>query len=69
MQTFTIALLMLLSTFGPAMVIAVVGYAAIKGIARNPAATPRIMLSMITAFVFAETIAVLALLIVYNLFK
>ncbi|MBN2120277.1 MAG: ATP synthase F0 subunit C [Candidatus Omnitrophica bacterium] len=68
-RNFTITLIMFLSTIGPAAVIAVVGYAAVKAVARNPSASPRILLSMITAFLFAEAIAILALLIVYNLFK
>ena len=69
MRIATIAVLMLLSTLGPAIVIAMVGFAAVKAIARNPAASPRILLAMITAFIFSEAIAVLALLVVYNLFK
>jgi len=60
---------MLLSTLGPAAVIGYVGYAAVKAVARNPAASPKILLAMITAFIFSEAIAVLALLVVYNLFR
>ena len=69
MRIVTIALLMLLSTLGPAAVIGYVGYGAVKAVARNPAASPKILLAMITAFIFAEAIAVLALLVVYNLFR
>ena len=69
LRTLTLVLIMLLSTMGPAAVIGVVGYAAVKAVARNPSASPRILLSMIIAFLFAEAIAVLALLMVYSLFK
>jgi F0F1-type ATP synthase membrane subunit c/vacuolar-type H+-ATPase subunit K len=69
MQNLTVLLIMLLSTLGPAAVIGVVGYAAVKAVARNPSASPRIFLSMIIAFLFAEAIAVLALLMAYALFK
>ncbi|MCP4651362.1 MAG: ATP synthase F0 subunit C [PVC group bacterium] len=69
MRNLTISLLMLLSTLGPAAVIAVVGYGAVKAMARNPTASPKILLVMITAFIFSEAIAILALLTVYNLFK
>ncbi|MDP3723205.1 MAG: ATP synthase F0 subunit C [Candidatus Omnitrophota bacterium] len=69
MQHLTIILIMVLSTLGPAAVIGVVGYAAVKAVARNPSASPRILLSMIVAFLFAEAIAILALLMVYTLFK
>ena len=69
MSTFTLVLILFLSSLGPAAVIAVVGYAAVKAVARNPTASPRILLSMITAFLFAEAIAVLAMLVVYLLNK
>lgn len=69
MQNFTIVLIMFLSTLGPAAVIGIVGYAAVTALGRNPSAAPKILISMLTAFIFAETIAVLALLIVFNLFK
>jgi len=59
---------MILSTAGPATVIAFVGYSAIKSIARNPSASSKIFIVMILAFIFAEAIAILALLILYNLF-
>lgn len=69
MFNLTIVLIMLLSTIGPAIVIGVVGYAAVKAVGRNPSAAARILLSMIIAFIFAEAVAVLSLLMVYNLFK
>jgi len=69
MRNFTIALLMLLSTLGPAVVVGIVGYAAIRAVGRNPSASAKILIAMITAFFFAEAIAVMALLMVYNLFK
>jgi len=54
---------------GPAVIVGLVGYAAVKAVGRNPAASPRIMLAMILSFLFAESIAVLAILVVFNLFK
>ncbi len=69
MQNLTIALVMFLSTLGPALVIGVVGFGAVKAVGRNPSASPRILLSMIIAFIFAEAIAIMALLMIYNLFK
>ncbi|MBU1122125.1 MAG: ATP synthase F0 subunit C [Candidatus Omnitrophota bacterium] len=69
MENFTITLIMFLSTLGPAAVIGLVGYASVKALGRNPAAASKILIAMITAFLFAEGIAVLALLIVFMLFK
>lgn len=69
MHNFTIALVMFLSTLGPSLIIAVVGNAAIRALGRNPAAAPKIMVALMFAFLFAEGIAVIALVIIYNLFK
>lgn len=63
-----IATLMFLSTFGPSMIIAVIGYGAVKSLGRNPSASARIFLAMMIAFMFAEAIAIIALLVIYNLF-
>jgi len=68
MSTLALTILMFLSTAGPSAVIAFVGYAAVKAIARNPSASPKIFIVMILSFIFAEAIAILALLILYNLF-
>lgn len=68
MKTFTIILIMLISTLGPSAVIAAVGYSSVRALGRNPSAAPKILLAMILAFVFAEAIAIIGLLIVYNLF-
>jgi F0F1-type ATP synthase membrane subunit c/vacuolar-type H+-ATPase subunit K len=69
MRNLTIALIMFISTLGPSLIIAVVGYAAIKSLGRNPAAAPKIMVALVFAFLFAEGIAVIALVMIYNLFK
>ncbi len=69
MYNVTLILIMLLSTLGPALVIGMVGSAAIKAVGRNPSASARILVSMIITFIFAEAIAILALLMIYSLFK
>jgi len=68
-QNLTIALVMFLSTLGPSLIIAVIGNAAIHALGRNPAAAPKIMVALMFAFLFAEGIAIIALVIIYNLFK
>ena len=42
MRNLIIIIVMLLSTLGPAAVIGVVGYAAVKAVGRNPSASARI---------------------------
>jgi len=68
MKNFTIILIMLISTLGPYVVIAAVGFSSVRALGRNPSAAPKILLAMILAFLFAESIAIIGLLIVYNLF-
>ncbi|MCK9604732.1 MAG: ATP synthase F0 subunit C [Candidatus Omnitrophica bacterium] len=69
MHNLTIVLIMFLSTLGPAAIIGLVGYIAVKAVGRNPSAAPRILVSMIITFLFAEAIAILAILAIFNLFK
>lgn len=69
MNILTVILMMTLSTLGPSLVIAFIGYGAVKALGRNPSAAPKIFLSMMFAFVFAESIAIVALLVIYNLFR
>ena len=65
----TLILLMLLSTAGPSAVIALIGYAGIVALSRNPSAAPKIQMTMILAFVFAEAIALVALILIFYLFS
>lgn len=69
MSNFVIIIVMFLSTAGPAAAICILGYGAVKAIARNPSASGKILMVMAAGFIFAEAIAILALLIVYNIFK
>jgi len=69
MRNLMLILIMVLATLGPAAVIGLVGFAAVKAVGRNPSASPRILLAMIMAFIFAEAIAVMAILLVFTLFK
>ncbi|MCX5712261.1 MAG: ATP synthase F0 subunit C [Candidatus Omnitrophica bacterium] len=69
MRNLTIILIMFLATVGPAAVIGIVGFAAVRAVGRNPSASAKILLSMITAFIFAEALAIISLLIVFSLFK
>jgi F-type H+-transporting ATPase subunit c len=67
-KNFTLILIMIISTIGPSVVIALVGSSSVKALGRNPSAAPKILISMILAFIFAEAIAIVGLLVVYNLF-
>ena len=68
MRVLIIILILLISTMGPSLVIAAVGYSSIQALGRNPSASPKIQTSMILAFIFAEAIAVISLLVIFHLF-
>jgi F0F1-type ATP synthase membrane subunit c/vacuolar-type H+-ATPase subunit K len=54
---------------GPAIVIAASGFASINALGRNPSAAPKVFTAMIVLIIFAEAIAVIALLILFQLFR
>jgi len=68
MRNVIIILVMFVTILGPSSVIAAIGYASIRALGRNPSSAPKIMLAMIVTLVFAEAIAVIALLILFQLF-
>ncbi|MFZ5802158.1 MAG: ATP synthase F0 subunit C [Candidatus Omnitrophota bacterium] len=61
--------IMFFAVLGPAIVIAVIGFATIKALGRNPSAAPKIYLGVILMLVFAEATSIIALMIVFQLFS
>lgn len=68
METFAIIVVMLVALVGPSSVIAAIGYASIRALGRNPSAAPKILQAMIIALIFSMGIAIIALLILFQLF-
>ncbi|MCK5392865.1 MAG: ATPase [Candidatus Omnitrophica bacterium] len=68
MKNITTILIVLITTLGASAVIAAVGYSSIKALGRNPSASPKILTAMMLAFIFAEAIAIIAILLIYMLF-
>ncbi len=68
MEGFIIFLVMLVVIVGPSGVIATIGYASIRALGRNPSAATKILQAMIISLVFAQSIAIIALLILFQLF-
>lgn len=62
-------MVMFIAVLGPSIVIAVLGYAVIKALSRNPSASSKIFLGMSIMLVFVESISVLAILVVFQLFS
>ncbi len=68
-ETFLILMVMFIAVLGPSIVIAVLGIAVIKALSRNPSASSKIFLGMGIMLVFVESISVLAILVVFQLFS
>lgn len=67
-RTLLLVGVMMMAVLGPAIVIAVVGFATVKALGRNPSAAPKIYLGVILMLIFAEATSVISLLIVFQLF-
>lgn len=67
-ETFLIISVMMIAVLGPSIVIAVLGFAVIKALSRNPSAASKIFMGMIVMLTFVEAIAVVAILIIFQLF-
>jgi len=68
MHNLIVLLVLVVTILGPSAVIAAIGYASIKALGRNPSAAPKILQAMIIALIFSESVAVVALLILFQLF-
>lgn len=54
---------------GPSAVMAATAFASINALGRNPSAAPKIFTAMTVALIFAEALAIIAMLIIYQLFQ
>lgn len=68
MKNLIVLLVLVVTILGPSAVIAAIGYASIKALGRNPSAAPKILQAMIIALIFSEAVAVVALLVLFQLF-
>jgi F0F1-type ATP synthase membrane subunit c/vacuolar-type H+-ATPase subunit K len=68
-ETFIILAIMFIAVMGPSVVIAILGHSVIKALARNPSAASKIFMGMVVLLVFVEAIAIVAILIIFQLFS
>ena len=68
MRNLVIIFVMILTIVGPSIVIATLGFASIRALGRNPSAASKILPAMIIALVFAEAVAIIALLVLFHIF-
>ncbi|MFH0838750.1 MAG: hypothetical protein V1893_01005 [Candidatus Omnitrophota bacterium] len=57
-----------LCILGPCAVFAAGSFASINALGRNPSAAPKIFVAMLIALIFAQALAIIAMLIVFQLF-
>ena len=67
-ETFIILGVMFIAVMGPSVVIAVLGHAVVKALARNPSAASKIFMGMIVMLIFVEALSIIAMLIIFQLF-
>ena len=67
-ETFIILGIMFVAVMGPSVVIAILGHAVIKALARNPSAASKIFMGMIVMLIFVEAISIVAILVIFQLF-
>ena len=65
---FEVVLIFAIAILGPSLILAAGGYASIQALGRNPSAAPKIFTAMIVLLVFGAAIAVIALLVLFQLY-
>ncbi len=53
---------------GPLLVFATATFASIQAMGRNPSAAPKILAAMTLSLIFAESVAIIAFLIIWQLY-
>ena len=67
-RNLALLIIFALCILGPAGVIAWTGASSIQALGRNPSAAPKIFTAMMITLVFAEGVAIIAFLVVWQLF-
>lgn len=67
-RNLALVLIFGLCVLGPSLVFAFGSAASINALGRNPSAAPKIFTAMIVSLVFVQSLAIIAMLIVFQLF-
>lgn len=68
-RNISLTLIFSICVLGPALVMAAAGFSSIGALGRNPSAAPKILTAMTVTLVFAESVAIIAFLVVWQLFS
>ena len=67
-RNLALTLIFSLCILGPSLVMAAAGFASITALGRNPSSAPKILTAMILTLLLAEALAIVAFLVVWQLF-
>lgn len=67
-RTVALVIIFGLCILGPSFVFAATSFSSINALGRNPSSAPKIFTAMVIALVFAQALAIIAMLIVFQLF-
>ena len=67
-RNVALTLIFALCILGPAVVMAATGFSSIGALGRNPSAAPKILTAMTITLIFAEAVAIIGFLVVWQLF-
>ena len=56
------------TVLGPCLVFAATGFASINALGRNPSSAPKIFTAMMISLLFAQALAIIAILVAFQLF-
>lgn len=67
-RNIALTIIFFIAILGPAAVMAATGFASINALGRNPSSAPKILTAMTITLIFAEAVAIVAFLVVWQLF-
>ncbi|MCD4779208.1 MAG: hypothetical protein K8S27_01475 [Candidatus Omnitrophica bacterium] len=67
-ETFIILMIIVITVLAPTVVFGFIATAVIKAHARNPSATSKYLMAMLIPLIFIESVAIVAILIIFQLF-
>ena len=67
-RNLALTLIFALCILGPAFVMAATGFSSIAALGRNPSAAPKVLTAMTITLIFAEAVAIVGFLVVWQLF-
>ncbi len=67
-REIALILIFAMCVLAPAVVMAACGFASIKALGRNPSSASKIFTAMVIVLIFTEAIAIIGLLILFQLF-